>query len=66
MNHIMNKNASAAYIMDVHGSSALHLAAEFGHTSIVDRLLTFRSLDNSISYRYVSAYTGNQFEVMIS
>ena len=51
MNYIMSNGASATYILDGHGSSGLHLAAEFGHANIVDRLLRVRSSDISISTR---------------
>ena len=51
MNFIMSSGVNAAYILDSHGSSGLHLAAEFGHTNIIDRLLRVRSSDNAISAR---------------
>ena len=51
MNFIISKGANAAYTLDGHGSSGLHLAAEFGHSTIVDRLLRVRSSDVSISTR---------------
>lgn len=53
MNFIMSSGVNAAYILDSHGSSGLHSAAEFGHTNIIDRLLRVRSSDNAISTRLV-------------
>ena len=51
MNYIMSSGANAAYIPDSRGSSGLHLAAEYGHTNVLDRLLRVRSSDNAISTR---------------
>ena len=47
----MSSGVNAVYILDGHGSSGLHLAAECGHSNIVDRLLRVRSSDNAISTR---------------
>jgi ankyrin repeat protein len=51
MNFIMSSGVNAVYILDGHGSSGLHLAAEYGHSNIVDRLLRVRSSDNAINTR---------------
>lgn len=51
MNYIMSNHAGATCVPDGHGSSGLHLAAEFGHANIVDRLLRVRSSDIYIGSR---------------
>ena len=56
MNFIMSSGVNAVYILDGHGSSGLHLAAEYGHSNIVDRLLRVRSSDNAISTRSVNRF----------
>ena len=63
MNYIMSNDPNAAYVPDGHGSSGLHLAAEYGHANIVDRLLRVRS---SNSYNIGSRYDHKAYVMIIT